>query len=94
MKALTTAETWEGGARPAWPHELCTCGRPAELVYNTQRGETGYCSISAAAAEAREPHPIGGIDVEDSTSVLPCPFCGTDEPHLVVCPDYRVRPVS
>jgi hypothetical protein len=82
MMALTTAETWEGGARPAYPHELCTCGR---------RGEIGYCSVKAAC-ESRGLHPIGSISVEDSSSVLPCPFCGTDEPHLVVCPDYRVRP--
>lgn len=86
-----TAETWEGGARPAWPHELCTCGLPAELVYTTRRGEVGYCSVYAAADEARALHEIGGMPVEGS-AVLPCPFCETDEPHLVVCPDYRIRP--
>ena len=88
-----TAETWEGGGRPAWPHELCTCGRPAEVVYRTQRGDIGYCAADVAA-EPRRPgslHQIGSVNIEDNP-VLPCPFCGADEPHLVVCPDYRVRP--
>jgi hypothetical protein len=33
--------------RPARPGELCTCGRPALVVFLTQRwGPTGWCGIS------------------------------------------------
>jgi hypothetical protein len=38
--------------RPAQPGELCTCGRPAEVVFiNEQRGETGWCGLSDGGAK-------------------------------------------
>jgi hypothetical protein len=46
--------------RPAEPGELCTCGRPAWIVYLTSTfGPIGYC---------------GRSDGGDQTG--PCPFCG------------------
>ncbi len=33
--------------RPAQPGEACTCGRPAVVVFLTQRwGEIGWCGVS------------------------------------------------
>jgi hypothetical protein len=73
--------TREPTERPAEPGELCTCGRPARVVYLTERfGEVGHCGASGPAP------------------VLPCPFCGTVEPHRETwgdsarCPAYRLRP--
>jgi hypothetical protein len=57
--------------------ELCTCGRPAIVVYlGSVFGPTGYCGI-----------PDGGEDTG------PCPFCGGArhrEPYGR-CPAYRLR---
>lgn len=68
--------------RPAQPGELCTCGRPAVIVIPTDHfGDVGYCGIEGAAYQP----------------VLPCPWCGTSEPHLEPygdpgrCPDYQLR---
>jgi len=50
------------GQRPAEPGEVCTCGRPAVLVFlGGTYGDTGYCGL-----------PDGGGDSG------PCPFCGGD----------------
>jgi hypothetical protein len=69
--------------RPTQPGELCTCGRQATIVIpTTEYGDVGYCGIDGAA---RRP-------------VLPCPWCGSEEPHLepwgdpARCPDYTLRP--
>lgn len=68
--------------RPAEPGELCTCGRPAVTVIHTEEfGDVGHCGIDGAAF----------------TPVLPCPWCGTSEPHKeswgdpARCPDYQLR---
>jgi hypothetical protein len=75
------APTSDHTERPAQPGELCTCGRPARVVYLTKRfGEVGHCGLSNPAPAlpcpfcgATEPHrePWG-----DSAR----------------CPDYRLRP--
>lgn len=64
--------------RPAEPGELCTCGRPAVIVFcRVDDGhETGYCGVS------------------NVTPVSPCPFCGADEPHEGKCPDYQTTPTG
>lgn len=69
--------------RPAELGELCTCGRQAVVVYSSEEfGEVGYCGIEGAAARP----------------VLPCPWCGTSEPHTqswgdpTRCPEYTLRP--
>ena len=37
--------------RPAQPGELCTCGRPARVMFLTGRwGPTGWCGISDGGA--------------------------------------------
>lgn len=68
--------------RAAQPGELCTCGRQAVTVTPTDRfGDVGYCGVEGAA----------------STPVLPCPWCGSGEPHREAwgdpgrCPEYRLR---
>jgi hypothetical protein len=62
--------------RPAQPGELCTCGRPAIVVYEglTRWGPTGYCGIG---------------DGGDRTG--PCPFCGRRRHTESRCPSYRLR---
>jgi hypothetical protein len=46
--------------RPAEPGELCTCGRPAVIVYlGNVLGPTGYCGRGDGGDQAG-----------------PCPFCG------------------
>ncbi len=38
--------------RPAQPGEVCTCGRPARLVFITETwGETGWCGHSEGGAK-------------------------------------------
>ena len=68
--------------RAAEAGELCTCGRQAVIVYVTEEhGEVGYCGIDGAAGRP----------------VLPCPWCGSSEPHKVPwrdpgkCSKYRLR---
>ena len=47
---MTTPPTTQ---RPARPGERCTCGRPAVIVYITERfGEVGYCGIPDGGAGA------------------------------------------
>jgi hypothetical protein len=61
--------------RRAEPGELCTCGRPAVVVYLSERwGAVGYCGLSGV-------RPL-----------MPCPFCGSPEPHPAKCPSYRLNP--
>jgi hypothetical protein len=63
--------------RPAEPGELCTCGRPAVVVYlGSEWGPTGACLIQ---------------DGGDRTG--PCPFCGGPRHGFEEgrCPDYRLR---
>jgi hypothetical protein len=67
--------------RAAEPGELCTCGRQAVTVFFTDRfGDVGYCGIEGAAFRP----------------VLPCPWCGSSEPHKEPwgdpgrCPEYRL----
>ncbi len=69
--------------RPAQSGDLCTCGRPAATVIpSEQYGDVGYC----------------GIDGSAFRPVLPCPWCGSQEPHReswgdpARCPDYVLRP--
>jgi hypothetical protein len=69
--------------RPAAPGEVCTCGRPAVIVYVTEQfGEVGHCGIEGAAFRP----------------VLPCPWCSSREAHTepwgdpARCPDYAIRP--
>nr|WSZ21172.1 hypothetical protein OH837_48875 [Streptomyces canus] len=69
--------------RPAETGELCTCGRQAAVVYLTpEYGAVGDCGIGGAGMNP----------------VLPCPWCGTSEPHNQAwgdpgrCPDYQLRP--
>lgn len=69
--------------RPAQPGELCTCGRQAITVIPTPEfGDVGYCGIEGAAFRP----------------VLPCPWCGTSQPHTEPwgspgrCPDYTLHP--
>lgn len=70
------------GERRAETGELCTCGRQAILIYsNTRFGDVGWCGINGAATRP----------------VLPCPWCGTTEPHLepygdpARCPEYALH---
>lgn len=37
--------------RPARPGEVCTCGRPARVVFINQWGPTGWCGISDGGAK-------------------------------------------
>jgi hypothetical protein len=61
--------------RPAEPGELCTCGRPAIVVYEgTVFGATGYCGIGDGGAKRG-----------------PCPFCHGPRHPYGRCPDYRLR---
>lgn len=69
--------------RPAAGGELCTCGRQAVIVYQTEEyGDVGHCGIEGAATDP----------------VLPCPWCGATEAHTASwgdpqrCPQYRLRP--
>lgn len=39
-----------GYGRTAAPGELCTCGRPAVVVFTTERGEAGWCGIEDGGA--------------------------------------------
>jgi hypothetical protein len=40
--------------RPAQPGELCTCGRPAEVVFINEQGEaTGWCGLSDGGAKGQ-----------------------------------------
>jgi hypothetical protein len=79
MGEVTWEELGRGGSseRPAAPGELCTCGRPAIVVYlGGVLGPTGYCGIDDGGDRAG-----------------PCPFCGGPrhgEPDGR-CPDYRLR---
>lgn len=67
---MTTTE------RPAEPGECCTCGRPAVVVYLTERfGAVGWC---------------GRSDGGDRNG--PCPFCGGERHDGDRCPAYRLRP--
>ena len=68
--------------RAAERGELCTCGRQAVIVFvSEQHGEVGYCGIEGAAVRP----------------ILPCPWCGSSEPHKeswgdpAKCVDYQVR---
>lgn len=64
--------------RPARPGEVCTCGRPARVVFASPAfGEVGTCLSS-----------------EPRKQVRPCPFCGTTGSHggEAICPAYRVSP--
>lgn len=59
-KRLATRGASGATERPAEPGELCTCGRPATLVYlGGALGPTGYCGRSDGGDKAG-----------------PCPFCG------------------
>ena len=69
--------------RPAKPGELCTCGRQAITVIPTEQfGDVGHCGIEGAGLRP----------------IVPCPWCGTEEPHFepwggpARCPDYTLRP--
>jgi hypothetical protein len=67
-----------GGDRPAMPGERCTCGRPAVVVFTTERfGVVGACRINDGGR--------GGP--------WPCIFCRGDESHERGdrCPAYRLR---
>lgn len=67
--------------RPAVAGELCTCGRPAVVVYLLDNGdELGYCGVAD-----------GGGDR------VPCVFCGdgphlSELGEPIKCPSYTVRP--
>lgn len=40
--------------RPARPGEKCSCGRPATVVYITERfGDVGYCGVPGASKLAQ-----------------------------------------
>lgn len=72
----------ESTERRAEAGELCTCGRPARVVFfNEEFGDVGYC----------------GIEGSQSRPVLPCPWCRSAEPHIAPwgdpgkCPDYQLR---
>jgi hypothetical protein len=64
--------------RPALPGELCTCGRPAIVVYHTERwGDVGACLV----------------DDGGQHGPWPCVFCGGAEAHWpgYRCPRYTLR---
>lgn len=64
--------------RPARPGDVCTCGRPAVVVFRSPAfGEVGSC-----------------LSIDPRKPIRPCPFCGTTGTHAgsAVCPAYRVRP--
>jgi hypothetical protein len=72
----------ESTRRPAQPGELCTCGRPAVVVYTGGSfPDVGDCGIEGAAFRP----------------VLPCPWCRIDAAHVTgwgdpaKCPSYRLR---
>ena len=67
--------------RPAEPGERCTCGRPAVIVYLTERRDVGYCGRSDGGART-VPCPFCG---EETAHRSPW-----GDP--AVCPAYRVRP--
>jgi hypothetical protein len=65
--------------RPAEPGELCTCGRPAVVVYRgSEWGPTGAC-----------------LTQDGGSRQGPCPWCGDPRPprdaHGGRCPQYRLR---
>lgn len=64
--------------RAARPGELCTCGRQAVTVFDTERGEVGYCGL-----------PDGG----DRSGLCPF-CCEERQPwgDPAPCPQYRLRP--
>jgi hypothetical protein len=52
--------------RPAQPGELCTCGRPATVVYlHDQRPPTGWCGISDGGANGPCPFCDGPAHDEE-----------------------------
>jgi len=69
--------------RPAEPGERCTCGRPAVIVYLTERRDVGYCGRPDGGART-VPCPFCG---EETTHRSPW-----GDP--AVCPAYRVRPAD
>jgi hypothetical protein len=65
--------------RPAEPGELCTCGRPAVVVYlGSEWGAVGACLIQ-----------------DGGSCLGPCSWCGDPrsprDAHGGRCPDYRLR---
>jgi hypothetical protein len=88
MPAPLGALVWQSSrmtdstTRQAVPGDLCTCGRPAVVVYSSAEfGDVGYC----------------GIEGSQGRPVLPCPWCGSTEPHTQPwgdpgkCPAYQLR---
>ena len=71
--------------RPAEPGERCTCGRPAVIVYLTERRDVGYCGRPDGGARIA-PCPFCG---EETTHRSPW---GDVKGDPAVCPAYRVRP--
>lgn len=88
-RVVLTAYRTQSGAmsyaaeRPAEPGELCTCGRPARIVYITSRfGPVGYCGLPGARPTS--PCPFCG-----SPASHRAPY---GDP--LKCPAYRLRPTG
>jgi hypothetical protein len=63
--------------RPAEAGEVCTCGRPARVVFvGGAFGDTGWCGRSDGGADRGKP----------------CPWCESVAEFHGRCPRYRVRP--
>lgn len=57
-EARTTRPGGASTERPAWPDELCTCGRRAAVVFMTEEhGEVGYCGAQGAREAGAEDLP-------------------------------------
>lgn len=65
--------------RPAVPGEVCTCGKPAVVVFDHPA-----LGIPQGSCLEMNPQPRTG----------PCPFCGVTGPHTTegLCPAYTLRP--
>lgn len=66
-------------ARPAVEGEVCTCGKPAVVVFESRRIALAFGSC---------------MDVDACERTGPCPFCGVSGRHLSggICPQYVLRP--
>lgn len=65
--------------RPAVEGEVCTCGKPAEVVFDHPA-----LGVEVGSCLELDPTPRTGA----------CPFCGVTGEHTTkgICPAYSVRP--
>lgn len=78
--------------RPARPGELCTCGRPARVVFRASRGEVPYCGIPDGGAR-RTPAGAGDVPILAGRPVVAecsCPMSLRERgEHSLACLHHR-----